>query len=285
MKNICAVVVTYNRIELLKELINSLKNQTVKLEKIIIVNNASSDGTADWLSEQNDLDIIEQENTGSSGGQYTGIKRAFDLKMDWIWVMDDDVIPEPNCLEKLIQNLTIKRIHAPLRYSNENIPYLNDVKHFNLTNPFKSLWQGVLKNQDIATEYISAEGITFEGPIFHRSLIEKIGLPEKNFFIYGDDTDFFIRAKKFGYEIFIVKEAKSKRMLPVIDLHKKFDWKHYYIIRNIIAIDVMHGNLTVRILRPIGYFVKWLMRCQNIDNFKLAFKAFIDGYFYKSTKQ
>jgi GT2 family glycosyltransferase len=282
MNNICAVVVTYNRIELLKELINSLRSQTIKLEKIIIVNNGSLDYTGNWLAQQKDLYVIEQENTGSSGGQYTGIKSAYELNMEWIWVMDDDVIPELNCLEKLIQKISYNRIHAPLRYSNENIPYLNDVKYFNLTNPFKSLWQGILTNKDIVEEYISAEGITFEGPIFHRSLIEKIGLPEKNFFIYGDDTEFFIRAKKSGFDIYIVRDAKSHRKLPVSDLREKFDWKHYYIIRNIIAIDVIHGNLAVRLFRPIGYFIKWLFRCHNTDNLKITFKAFIDGYFYKS---
>ena len=280
-RNIAAVVVTFNRLELLKEVVKGLREQTVSADKIIVVNNGSSDGTKEWLSEQNDLFVIEQANTGSSGGQYAGIKTAYEMGFDWIWTMDDDVVHEKNCLENLLENISENRIHAPLRYDVSGLPYYNDVKKFNLANPFRSLWQGVFKPEDITMQYIPAEGITFEGPLFHRSLIEQTGFPDKNFFIFADDTEFFIRAKKSKYNIFIVRDAKSNRKLPGVELTEKFSWKHYYIIRNIIAIDVMYGNLAVRILRPFGYFVKWILRCHGLKDIKVTIRAFRDGYFYK----
>ena len=105
--NIAAVVITYNRLDLLKEVLESVGRQTLKPAKIIVINNGSTDGTKEWLASQSDLHVIVQENTGSSGGQYTGIKTAYDLGFDWIWTMDDDVIHTPHCLEKLFENILL----------------------------------------------------------------------------------------------------------------------------------------------------------------------------------
>ena len=118
--------------------------------------------------------------------------------------------------------------------------------------------------------------------MFHRSLVEKKGLPEKKFFIYGDDTEFFIRAEKAGYDIAIVRDARFDRKLEGFLSYGEFNWKYYYIIRNIIAIDVLHGNLAVRLLRPFAYLVSWLRRCKKAEDIKTTFKAFAHGYFYKS---
>ena len=82
---IAAVVVTFNRIELLKKVINALRNQTKKIDQIIVVNNSSTDGTLDWLNMQTDIIIVTQENLGSSGEQFTGAKTAFEMGFEWIW--------------------------------------------------------------------------------------------------------------------------------------------------------------------------------------------------------
>lgn len=78
---IAAVVVTFNRLELLKKCVESLRNQTHKLDEILIINNSSTDGTLDWLNQQNDLTVISQENSGSAGGQFTGIKTAYEKRV------------------------------------------------------------------------------------------------------------------------------------------------------------------------------------------------------------
>ncbi len=283
MEKIAAVVVTYNRLPYLKELIVALREQSRKPDEIIVVDNGSDDGTGDWLKAQEDLSVVTQENLGSSGGQYTGFETAFNRGFDWIWTMDDDVAPAKNCLERLLENIEEKRVHAPLRYDTDGEPFLNDVKRFNLTFPFKSIWRGVFTAEDIKKEYIAAEGITFEGPLFHRSLIEKIGLPEKDFFIHADDSDYFIRAKKAGYKIFVVRDALLRKKLPYKDPDKAFTWKHYYIIRNVAALDVLHGNLFVRVLRPFAYLIKWILAARNYNNLKTVLRAFRDAYFYKSS--
>lgn len=96
---VVAVVVTYNRLNLLQRVVGSLKGQSKRLDKIYIINNGSTDGTKEWLDGQTGLNVIHQENVGGSGGFYRGIKEASKEECDWIWCMDDDVFPRENCLE------------------------------------------------------------------------------------------------------------------------------------------------------------------------------------------
>ena len=281
-QSIAAVVVTYNRLEMLKSLIESIRRQTRRPDEIIVVNNSSTDGTGEWLNQQPDLTVLTQGNLGSSGGQYTVIKAAFDRGHDWIWTMDDDVEPVENCLERLMYDENPNIVRAPLRFTSTGKPYFNDAIAYNLTNPFRSFWKGVISEKDLLNEKISANGITFEGPVFHRSVVEKIGLPEKKFFIFGDDTEYFIRASSAGFDIQIIRDARFNRKIDPTPGDRSFNWKYYYIIRNIIAIDVLHGNMPVRLIRPFRYLLKFLLLSRSLSNLKTTLKAFSDGYFYKS---
>ena len=99
--NIVAVVVTYNRIELLKRTVRCLQ-QNKPVSSIVVVNNGSTDATAEWLKTQPGLIVISQANVGGSGGFYTGMQYAYQAGADWIWCMDDDVFPRADCLEQLL---------------------------------------------------------------------------------------------------------------------------------------------------------------------------------------
>ena len=105
---IAAVVVTYNRCDCLKQCVPALKAQTV-LSDIIIVDNGSTDGTKAYLDTlAKDITVIHQDNLGGAGGFYTGTKYAFDKGYDWIWMMDDDGLPDKFQLENLISVATVK---------------------------------------------------------------------------------------------------------------------------------------------------------------------------------
>ena len=280
--SIAVTILTYNRLDFLKEIVYSIKNQTLKPDEIIVVNNSSTDGTTEWLEEQEELTVITQPNVGSSGGQWRALKEAHNKGHEWIWTMDDDVVPEQNCLELLMNDRIEKKIRAPLRFLNTGKPFFNDVLTVNLTNPFKSIWSTVYSEDNLNEEYTDAVGITFEGPVIHRSVIEKIGLPEKDFFIYGDDTEYFVRAWKADFDIVVYRDAVLNRKLHYQSIPDEFNWKTYYMIRNIIAIDRLHGNHAVRWLRPFGYFIKWLGRIHRFKDIFTVIKASIAGWFYKS---
>ena len=92
IKKVGIVVVTYNRYELLKEVIDALRQQTYQDFQIIVVNNGSTDGTSNWLSLQEDIITITQRNVGGAGGFYTGMKFVAENGYEFCWIMDDDVI-------------------------------------------------------------------------------------------------------------------------------------------------------------------------------------------------
>lgn len=284
-ENITAIIVTFNRLELFKQVLERVQNQTIKVGRIIVVNNGSSDGTIEWLAKQNGIMVINQENVGSSGGQYTGIKTAFDLGAEWIWTMDDDVAPRLNCLEEFIANIENEKSIVGAKkivVQDNSIPQCDTMK-LNLTNPIFSIWKELIPNEKLAemNGTVPVESLTFECVMFNRLLVEKVGLPAFNFFIYGDDTEYFIRAFKNGFNQKLVLSAVLDRLLPFADFRLQFDWKHFYIIRNTIAIDVLHASLLVRLIRPFRTLLVWLRLSSSFENVKIVFKAFKAGYFYK----
>lgn len=238
MVKITAVIVTYNRLRYLKRVVDSLRGQTIPLDNIIVIDNGTTDGTHEWLDEQRDLIVMHQDNVGGSGGFYRGIQEALKLGNDWIWCMDDDVYPRKDCLEQL------------LKYDNENVgvlcprriqqgkDFLSEVKTLNLSNPFKRLHQTKVSVHDISKGMpIEIVGMVFEGPLFKREVIEKIGLPTKEFFILFDDTDYSYRAVKAGYKVMYIPNAILEKELffqnvGEVEQRRKNKWKLLYDIRN-----------------------------------------------------
>jgi GT2 family glycosyltransferase len=197
-KTIAAVVVTYNRLELLKECIDSLRRQTRKVDNIIVVNNGSTDLTHSWLIKQEDIHLINQDNMGGSGGQHTGIKYAYENKFDWIWCMDDDTIPEQNALEALSKNIS---------FTYENTGFLaslvkwtdGSLHKMNLQWPRNiNFYSNIFDSKAIEIEYSS-----FVSLFLNRNAVNECGFPIKEMFIWYDDIEYTRRiSSKFkGYLI------------------------------------------------------------------------------------
>ena len=254
MEKIYAVVVTFNRLELLKRNIDSLR-QNHPIERIIVVNNGSTDGTREWLAEQADLLVITQDNVGGSGGFYRGIQEAVAHNADWVWCMDDDVFPRPDCLTHLLEHAADPEVGilVPQRLMEGKV-FATEFRAFNMTNPFTSTNVGKLK-KELPTEPTAIAGATFEGPFIRRSMIDKIGLPNKELFIFYDDTDYCLRSLLAGYKNIYVPEAKmDKHRFFAEDswgekqLKKK--WKRLYQIRNATYLNHHYGrNWGVRSFR------------------------------------
>jgi len=293
MKSVTAIVVTFNRKGLLIRCIEQLRQQTVLLNNIIVVNNGSTDGTAEWLDSQMDLEVIHQENVGGAGGFYRGIQHAFESGFDWIWCMDDDVYPEPDCLELLLKRDSDKvGMLCPLRKQNGKV-FVSEVKKFNLTNAFKSLHTDSLSPKEvIGKDLFNIEGIAFEGPLIKREVVERIGLPNKDLFLLYDDSDYSYRAILAGYEIRLVTAAVLNKELFFADDDRvtqvqKGKWKLYYHIRNTVYFNRRYGkNAMVRIIRPLavlllydGYVLKNIPfnRKYSFSDMRTFFRAYRDG--------
>lgn len=186
---VCAVVVAYNRQVLLRECLSALQSQTRAPDTILVVNNASTDGTAQMLgAEFSQLEVLTlPENVGGAGGFHAGMKWAYEQGYDWLWLMDDDARAAPDCLEKLL---------AHARPNSVLIPVQRDSQSGRLYGI--SRWH---KHQYDVTDEIMAQGravtgdflFTFVGPLISKKIVEQIGLPNKDFFIWFDDHEYALR--------------------------------------------------------------------------------------------
>jgi GT2 family glycosyltransferase len=263
MQRIFVVVVTYNRLELLKRNIAALR-QNQPIEQIIVVNNGSVDGTEEWLAGQPDLCVITQENVGGSGGFYRGMKEAVAKGADWVWCMDDDVFPHSDCLTQLLKEADDSQVGilVPQRLIEGKV-FATEFRAFNMTNPFTSTNVGKLKH-DLPTTPTDIAGATFEGPFIRRTVIDRIGLPNKELFIFYDDTDYCLRTLLAGYKVRYVPNAQ-------MDKHRFFaedgwsekqakkKWKRFYQIRNATYLNHHYGkNWGVRYFRGFQVMVGYL---------------------------
>ena len=157
---------------------------------------------------------------------------------DWIWCMDDDVYPRADCLEKLLaEDKPDIGILCPKRIQNNDV-FINESKKLNLSNPFFKLHRSQLKYEDIISGHpIEIQGMVFEGPLIKRKVVEQIGLPNKDLFIFYDDTDYSYRCFLAGYKVVYIPDAildKEFFDLSVSkeELLRKIRWRNWYNIRN-----------------------------------------------------
>lgn len=228
--SVCAVVVTYNRLEFLKEGIQGILDQTTPPDKIIIVNNGSTDGTDAYLKtlHQPQIEIVTQENLGGAGGFHTGIKKAYEAGYEWIWVMDDDVEPFKDCLENLLKYKELSQCIHPLRIFSDNNEVFKWEHYFDYRICMPVLHHNIsLENKDFC--YVNTA--CFEGMLVHRDLVEKIGFPNKEYFIAGDDTEYGILAN-LHTNVMYTKTAAMYRKRANIS-YKIRPLQAYYEYRNI----------------------------------------------------
>lgn len=289
--NIIAVVVTYNRRELLKRNIACLRLNT-PVSSIVVVNNGSTDGTGAWLDEQEDLTVIHQENVGGSGGFYRGIQYAYQAGADWIWCMDDDVFPRPDCMEHLLPYTHEPEVGilAPRRLMEGQI-FTNDFQKVNLDNPFTSMYQQKLKKQ-VVNGPVDICGTAFEGLCISRKAVAEIGLPNKELFIFCDDTDYCLRVVLAGFRILYIPSAlMDKEKFFSNDnweeRSRKKKWKRFYQVRNSTYLNHHYGrNWWVKYLRGfngmLGYLLVALFTCPfrnvyTLNDVGKFWQAYCDG--------
>ncbi|MDB5223264.1 MAG: glycosyltransferase [Chitinophagaceae bacterium] len=189
---IAAIVVTYNRLALLQECITALRMQSRLPDKIFIINNGSTDGTAEWLSSQNDITVITQPNAGSSGGQYSGVKYAVDNNFDWVWCMDDDTITTPGALEAFVSS---EYFNVASSFLCSTVLWQDDTLH-KMNIPLRKAGY----NEEEYPSLKSSEVIycSFVSVLINTAAVKAAGYPLKKMFIWYDDLEYTIRLRKYG---------------------------------------------------------------------------------------
>src|SRR5690554_2435158 len=222
--NIALVLVTFNRSKLLVEMLESAVNQTVLPSIIYVVDNNSSDDTELLVKDfserhKNHIQICYNNtgaNLGGAGGFEYGSRLAYEAGHEWIWLADDDVELEHNCLENLIKYKDCAVILQPMRVNMDGSCAEVSGTDYQINSLTRLNPKGHTV-QDIRTqdwEVVELKTIPFEGPMIHRSVFEKVGFPDPRFFIFYDDLDFALRARLAGYKILCVRQAVMIRKMP-----------------------------------------------------------------------
>ena len=252
-ETVAAVVVTYNRSRLLLECMAALLGQTHPLDRIILVDNASNDGTLEALEAAGYLrhpavDLVRlPRNTGGAGGFHEGLKRAMEVGVDWMWIMDDDAEPFPDALEKMLPAFSRPGIGgvANLTLGLDGRPQLEHRGWLRLCGLTPRAHQAI--DESRLEEEMEISFASFVGLAVHRTAVERIGLPRRELFIKGDDLEYCLRladlgplilmpASKIRHKDGVAAGYQHRRRFGMSSARVPIDklWLNYFSLRNLI---------------------------------------------------
>ena len=205
IRKTATVVVTYNRKKLLQENIEALLKQTVRdTLEIIIIDNASTDGTFEAIKDYIDNNEIVYINTGSNlggaGGFQYGIRYAAEHDYEFVWVMDDDCIPNENALEKFYE--ADKKLEGNYGFLSSKVLW-KDLNICNMNIQRRTLTKNL---NNFRQELIPAVMASFVSLFIKTTIVKKVGLPIKEFFIWTDDWEYTRRISR-EYSCYVVSNS------------------------------------------------------------------------------
>jgi GT2 family glycosyltransferase len=302
----CAVVVSYNRKELLIECLDALKKQTRPLDGIYLIDNASTDGTPEFLLEKGYIKELPPKNlskpweksfniqlkngeillhyvrmnvnTGGAGGFYEGIKRAYQKGYDWIWLMDDDTIPTEESLNKMLEKRKIFK-DLNIGFISSKVLWMDGTPHIMNIPSVKASVNGIPFNFYDNEGVLLVESASFVSLLINRDVVKKVGLPIKEFFIWADDVEYTLRITRNNFLGFYVKDSivyhKTKSNYSASGV---YDWRFYYNVRNWLWIYKMHYKRRYirELLKRVLYTVKLPIKVWHVN-----LKAIIDSLIKK----
>lgn len=301
--SVCAVVVTYNRKDLLLECLEALLKQTRPIQGMYIIDNFSTDGTPNILIEkgyifelppdkltepwEREFEIKNltdgspvkvhyvrmNENTGGAGGFYEGQKRGYEKGYDWLWLMDDDGYAPENCLEILLQDVRKNNLKAinPLVINKED----NTKLSFGLARDMIKTNETIQKADKNGLIFDRAN--PFNGTFLHKDIMTKCGFVKKEMFIWGDETEYFLRINKNGFKYATTCNVKY--------FHPKSKVVMQTVLFGLLNVPVMPEKLEMNYYRNIGYIYGKYGRILDIKPLIKYFLFFISkGQFTKFFK-
>lgn len=276
---IIAIVLTFNRLDLLKKNINSIINQTKKPDAVLIIINGSNDETLNFFLKNNqckkykyNIILIKnyknskidfyikslKYNQGSAGGFNVGLSIACKLNFDWFWIMDDDIEPIKIALQTILRyrNNLVQCIQAKRKFaSGEEVPMGIELceKTGEIIN------KDIFKN--LSRDYAEIKAGCWEGMFISKKLVKEIGFPEKNFYFYNDDAYYGYLASRKALVILINKYLYKKNVKVYFKnflflkkiFRPKNDIIYYYWIRNKFLIFNLFKEMNT--FSKLGYLI------------------------------
>lgn len=258
-ETVAVVVVTFDRADLLTGMLDGLAALDRAPDAVVVVDNHSSDHTPDVLAAELargrlPLQVVRtEENLGGAGGFHLGLRTAYAQGWDRFWLMDDDVVPAPDCLSVLMA--VDEDCLTSVREDSHGRLCEKAATRFDLTHPWvikpKTGMVEDFGTREAMPELVEVENVAFEGFMVRRDVVAEIGLPDPSYFIFYDDVDLAIRARRAGRRIWAVRDAVLVRQLDFDQQHDLAGWKGFYMYRNLFVVHLRYGeNVAVR-MKPL----------------------------------
>lgn len=242
---ILAAVVTYNRMKLLERCIDHIGAQTRTPDDILVINNSSPDDTVGML-ERKGVRYVTQPNLGSAGGWNRAIAEALAGKYDAVWLMDDDGYPAPDALTRLeralrpgvacVSSVVLKEDNPgefvfPFPVLDEDdLPVL--IAHKRKIKRLEEL-KAVAGGETYPFAHL------FNGALVATEVARRIGNVNTNFFLMGDEVDYFMRMREVGP---VLSHLGAHHLHPDVSGRPLDAAKFYYFIKNTIILNRRYFN-------------------------------------------
>lgn len=285
---ISAIVVTYNRLNLLKQCLKHLLKLDYDLNNIVVVNNNSSDGTKSYLENLNNKKIISvtsSKNLGGAGGFSLGTDIAYEkTDSDYFWLMDDDTMPTCDSLTKLVDKAKELKYNFGFLCSNVRWWKNYSVTYANIPVP------SVDWNDPILNDLVKVQSCSFVAVLFSRKIVQEVGLPIASMFIWGDDVEFTNRLSHENSRCYLVTNSnvmhKSGANKPYnITTNPRANF-YKYQIRNTMYVNRKYHryhDIVKQFMSLIFNFFKIPFKAKNqrIERMKCILVGSFKGIFFK----
>lgn len=224
--SVAAVVVSFNRLDYLKKCLTALEEQTCPLDEIIVIENGSTDGSADYVKTNHPAVTLFETgaNLGGAGGFAWGIELALHRGHAFAWLMDDDAEPHRDALAPLVRAMESEprpSFAAPLVEDRTGAVVVGNLP----TVSTDAMAQLAAQRQG----GIALAHTTFVGVLIDLKLAAAMPLPYADFFIWFDDVEYTKRLAQSSHGIHVVD---SRMIHPNNAGVKDMGWRLFYYLRN-----------------------------------------------------
>lgn len=280
--SVCAVVVTRDRRDLLRRCLLALQREQRPPDRILVVDNASSDGSSEMIADEfPEAELLRlEENVGGAGGFHRGAARAHADGYDWLWLLDDDTLATGNSLGALLAGAARAPGGMPLLLTSQ-VRWKDERLHpMNYPVP-RWRWRRELA-AGVADGLLLVRYATFVSVVVHRTAIDRFGLPLEHFFIWGDDVEYTARVLKDnpGYlvpESIVYHWTPSPHpaAMPTTD-------RFYYHARNSLLILRGSSLRSIERMDYARYYLRTLVQYVRVNRtdprrWRLLLRALRDG--------
>jgi GT2 family glycosyltransferase len=238
---VAATLPTYNRRDTLREALTGLLTQSRAVDEVIVVDNASSDGSAEMVAAEFPAVrfVRMDENTGPAGALAVGLREAVAAGHDWVWLFNDDDVPHPTALESMLDAVDdLPGDTGVVGCARGDV----DGRPIGLG----ARW----RHRHVAAQGADPEGapvpldlVSMSCTLVSAPLVRAIGLPHVGYFMMFEDAEYSLRARRAGWGVYALPKVLAMSRNMGSPSRQSPPWRGYYQTRNHLAMALGHRSL------------------------------------------